>query len=56
MLSDVPFNLKIAGFASGLGPKKHADFAMAAGEMSYYQFVGFLRRSITAHRAADRRG
>lgn len=48
VLSDVPFNLKIDGFASGLGRNKHSDFAMAAGEMSYYQFVGFLRRSITA--------
>ncbi len=48
MLSDVPFNLKIEGFASGLGRKAHADFAMATGEMTYYQYVGFLRRSITA--------
>ncbi|TCJ41294.1 site-specific DNA-methyltransferase [Parafrankia sp. BMG5.11] len=48
MLSDVPFNLKIEGFASGLGRKGHSDFAMATGEMTYYQYVGFLRRSITA--------
>lgn len=48
ILSDVPFNLKIAGFASGLGRKKHSDFAMATGEMTYYQYVGFLRRSISA--------
>jgi DNA modification methylase len=51
MLSDVPFNLKIEGFASGLGRKAHADFAMATGEMTYYQYVGFLRRSITASMA-----
>jgi DNA modification methylase len=51
MLSDVPFNLKIEGFASGLGRKAHADIAMATGEMTYYQYVGFLRRSITASMA-----
>lgn len=48
VLSDTPYNLKIAGVASGLGNKTHADFAMAAGEMSAEQYVAFLQRAIGA--------
>jgi DNA modification methylase len=40
--SDPPYNVPIAGFVSGLGKKKHADFAMACGEMSEEQFRAFL--------------
>ena len=48
VLSDVPYNLKIEGVASGLGRKRHRDFAMATGEMTYEQYQAFLSSSITA--------
>ena len=49
--SDPPFNVKINGHVGGLGKTKHAEFAMATGEMSKAEFTGFLE---TAFRnAAD---
>lgn len=44
--SDVPFNVKIDGHVSGT--KRHAEFAMASGEMGKTQFTGFLASSIRA--------
>jgi hypothetical protein len=35
--------VKIEGNVGGLGAVKHREFAMASGEMSREQFVGFLR-------------
>lgn len=46
VLSDVPYNLKIEGFASGLGRKGHSDFAMASGEMTSGEYGSFLTNSI----------
>ena len=46
VVSDPPFNVKIAGNVSGLGKAKHPEFAMASGEMTKSEFVEFLRRSI----------
>ena len=43
--TDPPYNVRIAGNVSGLGRKKHRDFAMASGEMSRDQFTGFLMDS-----------
>jgi len=44
VFSDAPYNL--AGSAiSGMGKHKHADFAMAAGEMSKPEFTNFLSTS-----------
>ena len=43
IFTDSPWNLKIDGFVSGLGKVKHADFKMAAGEMSVEQFQTFVR-------------
>lgn len=40
--TDPPYNVKIAGHASGLGQIQHREFAMAAGEMTQAQFTGFL--------------
>ena len=45
VLTDVPYNVKIAGNVSGLGSKKHGEFKMASGEMSPQQFHDFLRTS-----------
>lgn len=42
LCSDFPYNVKIPGFASGNGAVKHADFAMASGEMSLSEFDEFL--------------
>ena len=40
---DSPYNVPIQGHVSGLGAgKKHAEFAMASGEMSEAQFTDFL--------------
>ena len=51
VFSDPPFNVKINGHVGGLGKTKHAEFAMATGEMSKAEFTGFLE---TAFRnAAD---
>ena len=40
--SDAPFNVKISGHVCGLGKVKHAEFAMASGEMSEREFIDFL--------------
>ncbi|WP_156677941.1 site-specific DNA-methyltransferase [Sphingomonas profundi] len=42
LLSDPPWNLKIEGVVSGNGRVKHADFVMAAGEMTKPAFTAFL--------------
>ncbi len=42
-LTDPPFNVKISGHVSGLGKVKHREFAMASGEMTRSEFVGFQR-------------
>jgi DNA modification methylase len=43
VFSDPPYNVPIDGHVGGLGATKHAEFAMASGEMSEAQFTGFLR-------------
>ena len=42
VFSDPPYNVPIDGFVGGLGKVKHAEFAMASGEMSPEQFTDFL--------------
>ncbi len=49
---DPPYNVKIAGHATGLGAIQHQNFKMAAGEMSTGEFMDFLARVfsyLTAH-------
>jgi DNA modification methylase len=48
--TDCPWNIKIAGFVSGLGEKKHKDFVMGAGEMSDNEFLEFSK---TFHKLAS---
>lgn len=48
LLSDPPWNLKIEGVVSGNGRVKHADFEMAAGEMTRDEFQHFLAEFLTA--------
>ena len=43
VFTDPPYNVPIDGNVSGLGAVKHAEFAMAAGEMSDAEYTGFLR-------------
>jgi DNA modification methylase len=40
--SDPPYNVRIEGFASGLGKTLHREFVMASGEMTKAQFASFL--------------
>ncbi len=42
MFSDPPYNVAINGHAGGKGRIKHAEFAMASGEMSDSEFETFL--------------
>ena len=43
VITDPPYNIKIAGHVSGLGAKQHADFAMGVGELSFAAFEHFLK-------------
>lgn len=43
VLTDPPYNVKIAGNVSGNGKKKHGEFKFASGEMTSTQFHEFLR-------------
>jgi ParB-like chromosome segregation protein Spo0J len=42
IFTDPPYNVRIDGHASGLGKKRHNNFAMASGEMSKPEFTDFL--------------
>ncbi len=55
VFADPPYNVAIDGHASGLGAVKHADFAMASGELSPARFTSFLATSLghAAHRSID---
>ncbi len=46
VFADPPYNVAIDGHASGLGAVKHADFAMASGELSSAEFMSFLKTSL----------
>ena len=47
VFSDVPYNVRIDGNVSGLGKKRHREFAMASGEMSESEFTRFLATAIS---------
>jgi DNA modification methylase len=42
VFADVPYNVPIRGFVSGLGKIEHREFAVASGEMDRGQFTAFL--------------
>jgi DNA modification methylase len=46
VFADPPYNVAIDGHASGLGAVKHADFAMASGELSSAEYESFLKTSL----------
>jgi DNA modification methylase len=43
-VTDPPFNLRIHGHVSGLGRRRHREFAMASGEMHESEFTNFLKQ------------
>ncbi|MGY6550480.1 MAG: DNA modification methylase [Erythrobacter sp.] len=47
VLTDPPYNVSIPGNVSGLGKNKHADFAMASGEMNDAEWQAFLDKVLT---------
>jgi DNA modification methylase len=46
IFSDLPYNVKIDGHASGIGRVRHREFAMASGEMTKTEFIAFLSTSL----------
>jgi ParB-like chromosome segregation protein Spo0J len=53
---DPPYNVAIDGHVSGLGRVKHAEFAMASGEMSEAEFTAFLETTLGHHAASSADG
>ncbi len=51
VFTDPPYNVPIDGHVCGLGRTRHAEFAMASGEMSERQFAAFLE-TVFGHLAA----
>ena len=49
MFVDPPYNVPIDGHVSGLGKVKHAEFAMASGEMTETEFTDFLEKALGHH-------
>ena len=56
IFSDPPYNVPIEDNVSGLGRVRHENFAMACGEMSADEFVGFLVDAFTPAAALCRDG
>ncbi|MEI6487013.1 MAG: DNA methyltransferase [Sphingomonadales bacterium] len=56
VFTDPPYNVAIDGNVTGLGKVKHAEFAMASGEMSEAEFIRFLEQSLGAMAAVCRDG
>jgi DNA modification methylase len=51
VFTDPPYNVPVDGHVCGLGRVRHAEFAMASGEMSEGQFTAFLETAL-GHLAA----
>lgn len=47
VMTDAPYNVKIAGNVSGFGKTKHREFMQASGEMTEAEFTEFLTKSVT---------
>ena len=47
IFADVPYNVPINGHVCGKGKIRHAEFAMASGEMTSAEFEAFLKQSFT---------
>ena len=55
VFADPPWNVQIDGHVSGLGAVRHAEFAMASGEMLPAEYQSFLRMALghAAHHSID---
>jgi DNA modification methylase len=56
VFTDPPYNVPIAGHVSGKGRIQHREFAMASGEMSETEFIGFLTATLGPAATASRDG
>jgi DNA modification methylase len=50
---DPPYNIKVDGFVSGNGRRRHREFVQGAGELSDNEYFGFLRNSISVLKACS---
>ncbi len=46
VFTDPPYNVRIDGNVCGRGAIRHREFAMASGEMSEAEFIGFLNKAL----------
>lgn len=56
ILTDMPWNRRVAGEIGGLGRVHHPEFAMASGEMSSDEFSDFMRQAFRHQASFSRRG
>ena len=56
VFTDPPYNVRIRGNVSGKGRIRHDEFAMASGEMTATEFVGFLKDTLGHAAAVSRDG
>lgn len=56
MFTDPPYNVRVDGNVCGSGSVKHAEFAMASGEMSTSAFTSFLTETLGAMSRHSRDG
>lgn len=56
VFTDAPYNVKVNGHVRGKGKVRHAEFAMASGEMSSGEFTKFLTDAVRAMAGVTRDG
>jgi len=56
VITDMPYNVRIDGHATGLGKTRHREFAMASGEMNSGEFTEFLRKAMSLSKQSSQPG
>lgn len=56
VFTDVPYNVPMAGHATGMGKTRHREFVQASGEMTDAEFALFLANSLGAMARASTNG
>jgi DNA modification methylase len=56
VVTDPPYNVKIAGHVSGLGRTRHREFVQGSGELSSNEFTRFLTSALGAMAKVSRDG
>jgi DNA modification methylase len=56
VFTDPPYNVRIAGHATGLGAIQHTNFRMASGEMTSPEFTDFLAQAFSLQSMHSRDG